>query len=134
MTPQHSPSDWRPAEDGPAELHHTGWLLRFWITCGTPACRGRSRSTAAPRDTSSRGWGVGAFPSQSNAVDNAFPLVPIHRTPPRHAVGVPVPEGTVVSQISGNDQRRNRPFSGDRIIGVVVGCALLRANVGRSCR
>ena len=50
---------------------------------------------------------------KSNAADKAFPLVPIDRTPPRHAVRAPVPQGTVVSQTSGNDQRRNRPFSGD---------------------
>jgi hypothetical protein len=65
-----------------------------------------------------------ADPKQkSNAADKAFPLVPIDRTPPRHAVRAPVPQGTVVSQTSGNDQRRNRPFSGDCTIRVVVGCA-----------
>jgi hypothetical protein len=64
---------------------------------------------------------VGHDPEQkSNAADKAFPLVPLDRTPPRHAVGVPVPQGTVVSQISSNDQGRNRPFSGNRIIVVVV--------------
>ena len=60
---------------------------------------------------------------KSNAADKAFPLVPIDRTPPRHAVRAPVPQGTVVSQTSGNDQRRNWPFSGDCTILVVVGCA-----------
>jgi len=99
------------------------------MSARTSAFRGQSRLIVLTLSSS-------AFdPEQkSNAADKAFPLVPIDRTPPRHAVRVPVPQGTVVSQISGNDQRRNRPFSGDRIIRVVVGCALLRANVGRSCR
>jgi hypothetical protein len=46
----------------------------------------------------------------SNAADTAFPLVPIDRIPPRHAVRVPVPQDTVVSQISSNDQGRNSPL------------------------
>jgi len=47
---------------------------------------------------------------------------------------VVTPYNAQVNLLKRNDQRRNRPFSGDRIIRVVVGCALLRANVGRSCR
>jgi hypothetical protein len=74
---------------------------------------------------------TGFDPEQkSNAADKAFPLVPIDRIPPRHAVRVPVPQGTVVSQISSNDQRRNRPFSGNRIIRVVVGCAASPRQLG----
>jgi hypothetical protein len=64
----------------------------------------------------------------------AFPLVPLDRTQQRHAVRVPVPQGTVVSQIQATTNVETDPSQEPHYRGRCSGVPLLRASLGRSGR